>query len=104
MDKKSFNTLAPRHSCHYKDKSKHLTAQLIIEILSNFFSGPSGQTQSDQKIEKYSLFWKVAKTVAKPKMPKYLQQSSIWKSKTSTLNHFWNLKIPTTNLVMKKLD
>ncbi len=56
MDKKSFNTLAPRHSCHYKDKSKHLTAQLIIEILSNFFSGPSGQTQSDQKIEKYSLF------------------------------------------------
>ncbi len=29
------------------------------------------------------------------KRPKYLQQSWIWKSKTSTSNHFWNLKIPT---------
>ncbi len=35
---------------------------------------------------------KVAKTVAKSKTPKYLYQSLIWKSKTSSLNHFEPLK------------
>ncbi len=48
-------------------------------------------------------FLKVAKTIAKPKKPKYLHQSTIWKSKTSTSNPFWILKIPTTNHSAKKV-
>ncbi len=31
--------------------------------------------------------------------PKYLQQSSIWKSKTSTSNHLKDLKIPTQQIM-----
>ncbi len=38
-------------------------------------------------------FEKVAKQSPNQKTPKYLQQSSIQKSKNSTSNHFWNLKI-----------
>jgi len=33
----------------------------------------------------------------------YLHQSLIWKSKTSPSNHFWSLKIPTTNHALKQL-
>ncbi len=35
------------------------------------------------------------------KMPKYLHQSLIWKSKRATSNHSWNLKILTTNHLFK---
>ncbi len=51
-----------------------------------------------RRLEKFTkILEKVAKTVAEPK---YLYQSSIWKSKTY-LNHFWNLKIPATKPYLK---
>jgi len=37
------------------------------------------------------------------KIPKYIHQSWIWKPITSTSNHCWNLKTPTTNNVLKLL-
>ncbi len=46
------------------------------------------------------IFWKVAKLVVSTKMPKYLYQTYIWKSKTYSSNDSWNLKIPTTNHVL----
>ncbi len=47
--------------------------------------------QGDQKIFlNRPIFQEAAKTVSKPKMPKYLRQRSIWKSKASTSKHFYN--------------
>jgi hypothetical protein len=43
------------------------------------------------------IFWKVAKQLLSLKMSKYLHQKLFGKSKMSTSNHFWNLKIPTAN-------
>ncbi len=50
--------------------------------------------------------WKIANIFVKksPKIPKYLHQTSIWKSKTSTSKYFWNLKLPTTNHVLKMFN
>ncbi len=49
-----------------------------------------GFKQGNQKIRKniLQIFQRIAQKVAKSKRPKYLQQSSIWKSKMSTSNHF----------------
>jgi hypothetical protein len=55
--------------------------------------------QSYKKIwtEIRPIFQRVDQSVCNQKRPKYLQQTSIWMPKTSTLTHFWNLKIPATN-------
>ncbi len=47
------------------------------------------QHQSDQMIRKKisQIFQRIAQKIAESKRPKYLQQSSIWKHKTSTSNH-----------------
>jgi hypothetical protein len=44
------------------------------------------------------MFWKVSKTVANPKNPKYLHQKFIWNLKTSTSNHFGMTKYPNQTM------
>ncbi len=39
------------------------------------------------------------KSLQAKKMPKHLHQTSIWKSKISKSKYFWNLKIPTRNIL-----
>ncbi len=54
----------------------------------------SHQEQCDQKVEKIrKIFGKSCQKSCRAKrMPKCLHQSSVWNLKTSTSNHFWNLK------------
>ncbi len=74
---------------YYKTFCSHYCYRIVI---NGKHSSLLQYGQGDQMIFKIGQLKKIAKTASKPK-----------NAKISTSNHFWNLKIPTTNHALKLL-
>ncbi len=81
-----------------------LTSSFFFSVFSLHFCNVQSLILSSviRRLEEGQILEKVAKTVAKQKMPKISSTVVIRKSKTSTSNHFWNQRKHITNHVLKQ--